>query len=193
MTVAENRAMLPDAAVLAAYVGAIASTSDRQAFAALYRHFAPRVKTYALRLGAPAAEAEELAQETLLAVWRKAALFDQAKAGVSTWIFTIARNLFIDSRRRLARAGAIVAADQVEEPVDPATPHSVLEADDRERRVRDAIAKLSPDQQAVVRLTYFSETPQTAIAETLGIPLGTVKSRVRLAAEKLRHYLDDAR
>ncbi|MBK8457615.1 MAG: sigma-70 family RNA polymerase sigma factor [Phyllobacteriaceae bacterium] len=193
MTVAEDRALLPDAAALAACAVASAVSRDRQSFAVLYRHFAPRVKSYALRLGAPIAEAEEIAQETLLAVWRKAGLFDAAKAGASTWIFTIARNLFIDRRRNARRSGEVADAALSAEPVDPATPDTALQADERERRVRDAIARLSPEQQAVIRLSYFSETPQTQIADTLGIPLGTVKSRVRLAAEKLRQYLEDCR
>lgn len=192
MTAVENLNALPDPAALADCIAAISANGDRQAFAVIYRHFAPRVKAYALRLGAAAPEAEELAQETMLAVWRKAALFDRDKAAASTWIFTIARNLFIDSRRRLARS-PIADASPTEEPVDPATPEMALDAGDRERRVRDAIARLSPEQQMVIRLSYFSETPQTEIADALGIPLGTVKSRVRLAAEKLRLYLDDCR
>lgn len=191
LTDVDQREFVPSPAELAELVSAIASTRDRQAFAALYRHFAPRVKTYALRLGLRAAEAEELAQETLLAVWRKAALFDASKAGASTWIFTIARNLIVDGRRRSIRSPLVESDAGSEAPSDDATPEANAIATQRDQRVRAAIARLSPDQQAVIRLSYFSESPQTDIAETLGIPLGTVKSRVRLATEKLRAYLDE--
>jgi len=190
MTTADDRALLPTAAELVALLRAVAAERDRQAFAALYRHFAPRVKSYGLRLRLRPDEAEELAQETLLAVWRKAALFDPARAGVSTWIFAIARNLFIDGQRRVGRA---VPEPEPDADIDLATPEAALITGETEARVRAAIARLSPEQQAVIRLSYFSEAPQTEIAAALAIPLGTVKSRVRLAAERLRQFLDSDR
>ena len=167
---------------------AIAARADRQAFAALFSHFAPRVKAYLMRLGARAEQAEELAQETLLAVWRKAALFDPARAGASTWIFTIARNLSIDALRRDRPA----LADEDPSDANPEAPADlVVLAAERDDRVRLALRALSPEQAEVVELSFFSEEPHAAIATRLGLPLGTVKSRLRLALARLRGLLED--
>ena len=169
-------------------IGRIAATADRTAFAELFQHFAPRVKSYALRLGAAGPAAEELAQETLLAVWRKAAQFDPGRASVSTWIFTIARNLRIDALRRERPLPA---------PEDDADPSPladvVLSGAQQDGRVRQALRSLPPEQLQVIELSFFSEAPHSAIAEHLGLPLGTVKSRLRLAMGRLRTLLEDLR
>ena len=175
-------------------VRAVATNGDRQAFAVLFKHFAPRVATYLVRGGTPAASAEELAQEAMVVLWRKAATFDPARAAVSTWIFTIARNLRIDRHRRAGSAGLdgddTDAAD-VEEHADPsASPGERLDTLQRERRVRSAMRRLSPEHARVLQLSYFAETPHSEIARDLGIPLGTVKSRIRLAVNHLRRLLD---
>jgi RNA polymerase sigma-70 factor, ECF subfamily len=170
-------------------IGAIAARADRGAFAALFGHFAPRVKSYMLRLGADPRLAEELAQETLLAVWRKAAAFDPAKAAASTWIFTIARNLRIDAVRRDRRAEPL--DDRNEEVDDDPTPYDALAAAQSEGRIREALMALPPEQAEVVRLSFFSDKPHSEIAEELGLPLGTVKSRLRLAMGRLRDLLGD--
>lgn len=167
---------------------AIASTQDRAAFAELFQHFAPRVKSYMLRLGAPPETAEELAQETLLTVWRKAALFDPARAGASTWIFTIARNLRIDALRRERRP--LIDLPDVE-PEPEATPDTLLDGAERDGRLRQAMADLPPDQAEVVRLSFFEDKPHSEIAGQLGLPLGTVKSRLRLALIRLRAATGD--
>jgi RNA polymerase sigma-70 factor (ECF subfamily) len=171
-------------------IGAIAAHSDRAAFAVLFGHFAPRVKSYMLRLGAEPSLAEELAQETLLAVWRKAAAFDPAKAAASTWIFTIARNLRIDAARR-DRRGADPAEDASDAPDPEPTPDAILAASQSEARVRSALLDLPPEQAEVVRLSFFSDKPHAEIAEELKLPLGTVKSRLRLAMGRLRDLLGD--
>jgi RNA polymerase sigma-70 factor (ECF subfamily) len=170
-------------------IGAIAAHADRDAFAALFGHFAPRVKSYMLRLGAEPQLAEELAQETLLTVWRKAAAFDRAKAAPSTWIFTIARNLRIDAARRIRRADPI--EDPSDEPEAEPTPDAALAAAQSEGRIRTALAALPPEQAEVVRLSFFSDKPHSQIAEELKLPLGTVKSRLRLAMGRLRDLLGD--
>ena len=164
----------------------IAASADRGAFAQLFQHFAPRVKSYLLRLGASPSAAEELAQETLLTVWRKAAQFDPARAGASTWIFTIARNLRIDALRQERPAPP---PDQEPETAPPAD--LALFAAERESRVRRALMILSPEQAEIVQLSFFSEEPHSAIAHRLGLPLGTVKSRLRLAMGRLRALLED--
>jgi RNA polymerase sigma-70 factor (ECF subfamily) len=182
-------AMTPEAGELNALLGRVAQDRDRAAFAALFAHFAPRVKAYLLRLGAPPALAEDLAQEALLSLWRKAHLFDPAKASAATWLFTIARNLRIDVIRREKRP-----------ELDPEDflPGSEAAADDRmasadnEARLRSALKQLPPDQIQVVELSFFADKPHSEIAVALGIPLGTVKSRLRLAMARLKRALGEA-
>jgi RNA polymerase sigma-70 factor (ECF subfamily) len=170
-------------------IAAIAARADRSAFAALFNHFAPRVKSYLLRLGAAPQQAEELAQETLLTVWRRAASFDPAKAAASTWIFTIARNLRIDAIRRERRAD--LAEDPADAPDPEPAPDAALAAVQSGGRIREALAKLPAEQAEVIRLSFFSDKPHSEIAEQLKLPLGTVKSRVRLAMGRLRELLGD--
>ena len=176
-----------------ARIAAITERQDRAAFTDLFNHFAPRVKAYIVRNGASESQAEEIAQEALLSVWRKAALFDPRAASASTWIFTIARNLRIDATRRERRGGAI-RVDEVEaefEVDDAPLPDTRLVADEAEARVRAVLGALSNEQREVVRMSYFEDKAHAEIAERLQIPLGTVKSRLRLALNRLRGLLDD--
>jgi len=175
-----------------ARLAAIAARQDRQAFAELFAHFAPRVKSYLQRTGASEGQAEEVAQETMLSVWRKATLFDAASAGAATWIFTIARNSRIDAIRRERRGGAIrVREVDAEFEIDPApAADAQLAAGQSEARVREALAQLSGDQLRVVKMSFFEDIAHADIARTLAIPLGTVKSRLRLAMKRLRGLLD---
>jgi RNA polymerase sigma-70 factor (ECF subfamily) len=170
-------------------IRAIATRGDKTAFAGLFGHFAPRVKSYMMRLGAPPEQAEELAQETLLSVWRKAGAFDPAKAAPSTWIFAIARNLRIDASRHDRRSEPI--EDPSEAPVAEPTPDALVANAEAEVRIREALAGLPPEQAEVVRLSFFSDKPHSEIAEALALPLGTVKSRLRLAVGRLRELLGD--
>jgi len=174
-------------------VSAIAKRQDRAAFSALFEFFAPRIKAFMLRSGASEARAEELAQETMLAVWRKAALFDPASAGAAAWIFTIARNLRIDAHRRERRGGMIETSDvEIEFQIDDSPqPDALLATTQSEERVRSALTKLSDDQMRVVELSFFEEKAHAEIAQALNIPLGTVKSRLRLAMGRLRNLLSE--
>lgn len=174
---------------LSALVAEIADHGDREAFAALFSHFAPRVKSYLMRLGALPEAAEEMAQETLLTVWRKARAFDPERAAVSTWLFTIARNLRIDALRRERRPADL--EDPSDAPPSLAGPHGALAALQDEKRIGRAIATLSAEQAQVIRLAFFSDKPHSEIALDLGLPLGTVKSRLRLAMARLRGLLDE--
>lgn len=175
---------------MSALVQAVASQGDRQAFAALFKHFAPRVKAYLMRLGTPESVAEDLAQEALVSVWRKAHLFDPAHAGVSTWVFTIARNLRVDYFRRRSNLALEQDEGQGEQIPDTApAPDEHCYAAQQESEVRRALQQLSPDQAQVLQLSFFEEHPHARIAQDLGIPLGTVKSRVRLAMNHLRRML----
>ena len=178
-------------AACARWVRLVAQSGDREAFVALFRHFAPRVKAYLLRLGLPAPRAEELAQETLLLVWRKAAQFDPATAGVAAWVFTIARNLRIDAARRDRLAEAEATADPLADAPMPPPPEQLLDTARRAERLREAVARLPSEQAEVIRLSFFDERPHAEIETALGIPLGTVKSRLRLAMTRLRAMLDE--
>jgi RNA polymerase sigma-70 factor (ECF subfamily) len=166
---------------------AIAERGDREAFAALFNHFAPRVKSYLLRLGAGGEAAEELAQETLLTVWRRASAFDPRRAAASTWIFTIARNLRIDVLRRERRG--VPAEDPSDAPPDPTPADQALSALQDEARISAALTTLPAEQAQVIRLAFFSDKPHSEIAADLSLPLGTVKSRLRLAMMRLRALL----
>ena len=171
---------------------AIVDDGDRDAFAALFEHFAPRVKGYLLRLGMVSNAAEDLAQEVLLTVWHKAASYDAKQASVSTWIFTIARNKRIDVLRRENRP-QIDPNDPalVQEP--PGMADEVVAAVDQAKSIKHAIAELPAEQAELVKLAFFGDLPHGAIAEKTGLPLGTVKSRLRLALVKLRKALGDDR
>jgi RNA polymerase sigma-70 factor, ECF subfamily len=174
---------------LAGLIEAIAERQDRAAFAALFDHFAPRIKGYLMRSNASPGAAEELAQEALLTVWRKAAQFDRSRASASAWVFAIARNLRIDSARREQRA-MLLDFDPSEEPDNPVAPDGNMLADERDEQVRQALAQLSAEQARVVRLSFFEGKPHADIADELELPLGTVKSRLRLAMKRLRELLD---
>ena len=171
---------------------AMARDVDRQAFARLFEFFAPRIKSHMLRGGMAPAAAEEIAQEAMLSVWRKAALFDPARASAATWIFTIARNLRIDASRRDSRWNAAADTDMPAGEQDPAPlADEIARTAEREALVRGALADLPEDQARIIQLSFFEDKPHAAIARELDIPLGTVKSRVRLAVARLRKLLGD--
>lgn len=158
---------------------------DTEAFALLFRHFAPRVKGFLMKSGTPAALAEDCAQDVMAAVWQKAALYDPALASVSTWVFTIARNRRIDLARR-------VRPDPEELPWGPeAEPDQaeVIVARQEAERLGRALAALPEAQRALIERAYFGEASQTEIAAETGLPLGTIKSRIRLALDRLRRSM----
>lgn len=174
----------------ASLIRRIAETQDRGAFAALFAYYFPRVKAYMLRVGASPAGAEEFAQEALLRVWRKADSFDPRTAAASTWIFVIARNLRID-RLRGERNIDGFERDPSEEPDAPPTGEAIAIMNERRSRLHAALAALPAEQAHIIELFYFEEHPHSEIARMLGVPLGTVKSRVRLAVQRLRAELED--
>lgn len=174
-----------------ALLAAIASAADRAAFATLFERFAGRIKSFLLRAGASPDQAEDLAQDVMITVWRKAASFDPARARASTWIYTIARNRRIDVLRRETRAEPD-PQDPMFQPDPEPDPASHLAASDRDARVRSAISELNDDQREVVRLAFFAGLSHGEIAERLGAPLGTVKSRLRLSFQRLRGALGAA-
>ena len=169
---------------------AIAARQDRAAFAALFRHYAPRVKAFIMKGGADAESAQEIAQEAMIMVWRKAASFDRTRASAATWIYTIARNKRIDLLRRTGRP-AIEAEDwlTVYVPEDTDADKSIS-AGQTYMRMQELMNGLSADQLLVVRKAFFEDKTHVVIAEELGLPLGTVKSRIRLALAKLREAME---
>jgi RNA polymerase sigma-70 factor (ECF subfamily) len=182
---------MPEEASYAALIRAVATSRDRAAFAALFSYYAPRVKAFLQRRGADTAQAEELAQETLLAVWRKADQFDPRRATAAAWIFAIARNLRIDVLRRTRRAVPALAPDPTDDPPPSMPADAFLIADQRARRLREAIAALPAEQSEALRLAYFDERSHSEMESALAIPLGTVKSRLRLALARLRAALGE--
>ncbi|HYE46847.1 MAG TPA: sigma-70 family RNA polymerase sigma factor [Caulobacter sp.] len=174
----------------AALVLAIAERGDRAAFRQLFDHYAPRVKGYLVRLGLDGARAEELAQEVLVTVWRKAASFDARRASVSTWIFRIARNRRIDVYRR-DRTADVDAEDPSLLPPEAASPHEEVSAAQQQRRIAAALLDLPEEQRDLVRRAFYDDLSHSEIAEATGLALGTVKSRLRLAFGKLRALLED--
>ncbi|SFC73336.1 RNA polymerase sigma-70 factor, ECF subfamily [Devosia psychrophila] len=168
----------------------IAQQQDKSALAALFGLFGPRVKSMMIKLGAGDALAEDLVQETFLTVWRKAALYSNQRGAASTWIFTIARNLRIDQLRRQSNK-PYEDLEKVTLASDSPTGSMLVERHQVIDRVTAALTTLSEDQQEVVRLSFIHDMPHARIAETIGIPLGTVKSRLRLAYERLRPMLED--
>jgi len=171
----------------------IARDQDRTAFAEIFNHFAPRVKAFMRRNGASESQAEDIAQEAMLAVWRKASLYNPSASGAATWIFTIARNQRIDAIRREQRGGGAVRVDDVEaeyEVDDAPLADLRMATAQSEARLREALTVLPGEQLKVIEMSFFQEKAHSEIAETLRIPLGTVKSRVRLAMKRLRAILE---
>lgn len=173
-----------------ALLARVAAQGDRDAFNQLFAFFAPRIKSYLMKLGAAPDLADDLAQEAMLRVWRKARLFDPAKASASTWIFTIARNLRIDAARRAARP-ALDPDEPALIPEHEPLADRQIEVAARDQKIRAAFETLPPAQHEVVRLHFLDDMTHSEIAESLGLALGTVKSRLRLAFDKIRKEIGD--
>jgi RNA polymerase sigma-70 factor (ECF subfamily) len=170
-------------------IGRIAS-QDRAAFSLLFERYAGKVKSYLFRLGAADALAEDIAQDALVTVWRRAPTYDRSKAKASTWIFVIARNAWIDRLRREKVELAYRNTCFVSEESDDEQPDDTAVRTQTEEQVSAALENLSEDQRQVVQLSFFEDRPHAEIAERLSLPVGTVKSRLRLAIGKLRAHLE---
>ena len=170
----------------------VAQSRDVEAFRKLFELYGPRVKSYMMRQGADATTAEDLAQETLLTVWRKAQLYSDEKGSATTWIFTIARNLRIDRLRREV-SWQPLPENRDEEASDGPSPEEEVTERERRDKVRAVLATLPPDQSEVVTLSYVDGLSHSEIAERLRLPLGTVKSRMRLAYQKVKEAVEDIR
>ncbi len=168
-----------------AWVAAIAQHQDKQAFARLYGYYAPRLKGYCQRQGMAAETAEELAQEAMISVWRRAVTFDPAKASVSTWIFTIVRNKRIDLLRRERRPE--LKAEDFDVLVEPERgADQQVEAQQAAAQIAQRLDGLPEDQKSVLFKAFYEDKSHSEIASETGLPLGTVKSRIRLALSRLK-------
>ena len=164
----------------------VSETKDRIAFRHLFNHFAPRIKSFLMKAGADQTMAEECSQEAMATVWNKAKLFDPSRASASTWIFTIARNKRIDAIRKVRRP----EPDELTWPdeIEPAQ-EETLELKQQSEILADAIQDLPEKQRQLVEKAFFKELSHSEIALETGLPLGTIKSRIRLALERLRHAM----
>lgn len=181
--------IVSDSQGLSGLVKKVAANRDREAFIVLFDHFAPRIKAYLMRLGASNGLAEELTQEVMLTLWRKAALFDPRKSTIATWLFRVARNRRIDAARR-DRSGDIDHHDPIFQPEPEMAPDDHLSDQQRYLRVRSALEALPEGQVQLIRLAYFEGLSHSQISDRTGLPLGTVKSRIRLGIARLRNILE---
>lgn len=169
---------------------AVRDSRDRAAFGRLFQHFGPRLKAMLLRRGLRDGMAEDVVQDVMLAVWHKAGQFDPHRAEASSWIYRIARNRQIDLARRRRPAEAEELAEPVSQEPDAA---QILALSQETGRLRAALAALSPDQARVIEQAFIAELPHSQISQISGLPLGTIKSRIRLGLERLRRELKDLR
>jgi RNA polymerase sigma-70 factor (ECF subfamily) len=168
----------------------VGESKDKEAYARLFGHFAPRIKSLMLRYGITDQLAEEIAQETFVLIWRKAEQFDATKAVASTWIYTIARNTRIDLLRKRNRPEPDYT-DPHFHPEPELSGEEITSNKERALAVQKAIRLLPKDQRDVLLKAYYSEDTHAEIAKDLQTPLGTVKSRLRLALAKLKATLGE--
>ena len=173
---------------LADCVEHIAHRQSRAAFAQLFDYFAPRLKNYLIRLGSDAASAEEIMQEVMLNVWRKASQYDRRQASVSTWIFRIARNRRIDNLRRLNKP-ALDPNDPMLQPAPQEAPDITVNRQQMEVIVRQQLETLPDEYLILLKAAFYEGLSHSQIAQRFDLPLGTVKSRIRHAFQKLRPRL----
>lgn len=181
-----TEAEIPARMLWVAEVMAVRDRQDQEAFAALFSHFAPRVKSFLMKSGAAHDVAEECAQDVMATLWRKAHLFDPAKASVSTWIFTIARNRRIDFLRKDRRPEPEELPWGPENEPDQA---DVVALNQETELLGKALAELPEKQRELIKAAYFGDLSHSEIAAKTGLPLGTIKSRIRLALDRLRHAM----
>jgi RNA polymerase sigma-70 factor (ECF subfamily) len=167
-------------------IARIRDDADETAFAELFDHFAPRIKGFLMKSGASATLAEECAQDVMATLWQKSHLFDPSRASAATWIFTIARNRRIDAMRKARRPepeDITWGPDEVPDQSD------ILALEQESELLAVAIAALPPKQKTLIEAAYFGDLTHSEIAEKTGLPLGTIKSRIRLALDRLRHTM----
>lgn len=167
---------------------AAVAAGDQHALRHLYQRYGRLAHSVAYRISGDRATAEECTQDAFVALWKRADRFDPGRGQVSTWLFAIARNLALSAVRRQRTT---VELDQSTEVSTGAGPDELVASADAAAQLADAMASLPEPQLTVLQLAYFEGLSQSEIAEQLGLPLGTVKGRVRLALERLRLVVTD--
>ncbi|WP_422077792.1 sigma-70 family RNA polymerase sigma factor [Vannielia sp.] len=178
----------PNPSAQTVWMIAVRDKRDRAAFAALFDDFAPKLKGFIIRSGTSPAQAEEIVQEVMLTVWHKAGLYDPSRAPVSAWIYQIARNRQIDVIRREGRP--------LPEDIAPAPEpdgSAMLAVEQEAGALKEALGRLKPAQREIIEKAYMGDLTHQEISEQTGLPLGTIKSRIRLGLERLRHELKGIR
>ncbi len=170
-------------------IGMIASSKSKTAFIQLFNYFAPRLKSFLMKGGLVPEQAEEVAQETMIVIWRRAETFNAEKASASTWIFTIARNKKIDVLRKKNRPEYDPLDPLLDNSSETETHINIVAHKQNALKLKQAIQTLPSDQADLIKKAFYEDKTHQVIAEELGIPLGTVKSRIRLGMERLRHVL----
>ncbi|GAA6182523.1 sigma-70 family RNA polymerase sigma factor [Shimia sp.] len=167
---------------------AVRDDRDKAAFSRLFDHFAPRLKGFVMRNGTSAAQAEEIVQDVMLTLWRKAHMFDPHRAQVSAWVYQIVRNRQIDVARKENRPMPEALKEEPEAEPDAS---QIVAMQEETGQLRKALQKLRPDQREVIEKAYLGELTHQEISTQTGLPLGTIKSRIRLGLQRLRHELKD--
>ena len=167
----------------------VGKNQDKLAFNSIFRHFAPRLKSFLVKAGSTDSQAEEVIQEVMIAVWTKSSTYDSSKSSVSTWIYTIARNKRIDKIRKEKRHYLSESDEGLEIPVDSTQEKEIFSAQ-VSNSLKKYMSNLPEEQSKLLKLSYFYNKTHADISEELKIPLGTVKSRIRLALTKMRHLVE---
>ena len=167
----------------------IGKNQDKLAFNNIFRYFAPRLKSFLIKAGSTDSQAEEVIQEVMIAVWTKSSTYDSSKSSVSTWIYTIARNKRIDKIRKEKRHYLSESDEGLEIPVDSTQEKEIFSAQ-VSNSLKKYMSNLPEEQSKLLKLSYFYNKTHADISTELKIPLGTVKSRIRLALTKMRHLVE---
>jgi len=171
------------------YLRDIGDNQDRVAFSCIFKYFAPRLKSFFIKLGCSETQAEEIIQEVMIAVWTKSSTYDRTKSSVSTWIYTIAKNKRIDKIRKEKKHNTVEADESLEIPV-PSKQEEHLLSTEVTKKIHHSLQFLPKEQAELLKLSYFYEKTHSDIAKDLSLPLGTVKSRIRLALSKMKNLVE---
>lgn len=173
------------------WLKSVACEQDKMAFTRLFKHFAPKIRAHGLQRFKQEAAALELVQETMMLVWRKAALYDHSKGKASTWIYTVMRNYCFDMLRKIQQKKEDTISDLLWPLFESEKGALAVESDHLlSRSLLSHIDSLPKQQKQVIEAIYLQEMTQQELAEHMGVPLGTVKSRLRLAIAKLKSKLE---
>ena len=184
-----NTTVSPNEDDLSSYLQDIVDNQDKASFACIFKYFAPRLKSFFVKLGCSESQAEEIIQEVMIAVWTKAGTYDKSKSSVSTWIYTIAKNKRIDKIRKEKKHFTVDSDEGLEIPT-PSKQEDELHSSEISVKIADTLKFLPAEQAELLKLSYFYEKTHTDIANDLKLPLGTVKSRIRLALSKMKNLVE---